>query len=85
MQLSYKLKTPVAWNGQTITELRYRRPKGRDMRRFANFTGQDGDRVHLILETLCEMPAEVFDELDGVDYLGLSEAITPLLNGSPAT
>lgn len=79
----FTLKLPVAWEGETIETFAYRRPKGRDMRRFTNRVGRNnskvGDATVALLADLSEMPEAFFDELDGGDWARLSQEVNDFL------
>jgi hypothetical protein len=68
----FKLDTPIIFEGVTIETLHYRRPKGRDMRRFMNGGDKPGDKLVRLWADLCELPEKVFDELDGEDWTRLA-------------
>jgi hypothetical protein len=71
-RISFKLATPIIFDGVTIETLQYRRPKGRDMRRFMNGGDKPGDKLVRLWADLCELPEKVFDELDGEDWTRLA-------------
>lgn len=85
----YPLKYPIKWASgdsegkKLITEVEFRRPKGKDLKRI----GKDAD-----LGTLLDIAAKVseytprfFDELDGLDYMNISEVINDFLDGGQST
>lgn len=84
-KLTFQLQHPIAYNGETISELPYRRPKGRDMRKFLNTVGS-GNRYTAMAVDLCELPEKVFDELmDGNDYYLFTEVLDTFFRRGPAT
>lgn len=79
-RIVFVLETPVEWHGETITEITYRRPKGRDLRRMTNIAagakGKAGDGMVKMMSDLCEQPEGFFDEMDGADWVRLSEEVS---------
>jgi hypothetical protein len=71
-RITFKLSTPIIIDGAEIQIFQYRRPKGRDMRRFMNGGDKPGDKLVRLWADLCELPEKVFDELDGEDWTRLA-------------
>lgn len=69
----YVLATPVTFRGETILDIPYRRPKGRDVRRAFKARNDGGDMYLAMLVEICEQPQELFDAIDGSDYIALIE------------
>lgn len=70
------LKFPVTVDGHEYAVLNMRRCKVKD-RRLAAKQKTDEDREIALIANLCEVPPNVIDELDAVDY----EALTEVLKG----
>ncbi|MCB1520931.1 MAG: phage tail assembly protein [Hyphomicrobiaceae bacterium] len=83
--LTYKLKTPVSDGGELVTEIDYRRPKGRDMRAWMNGKGGAGDDLLALMVNLAERPASFFDALDGEDFMGFSDVLSDFLKAGRTT
>lgn len=83
--MSYKLQHPVTWNGESYSEIDYRRPKGRDMRAWMNGRGGAGDDLRKLMSNLAELPEDFFDELDGEDFMGFSDCMSDFLPKPRAT
>jgi hypothetical protein len=71
-RITFKLNSPIISDGAEIETLHYRRPKGRDMRRFMNSADKPGDKLVRLWADLCELPEKAFDELDGEDWTRLA-------------
>lgn len=72
MTTKIDLKHPVTVDGQTYTSLTMRRAKLRDQRLAAK-QKSDVDSEITLFANLCEVPPNVLDELDMVDYAQLQE------------
>lgn len=68
------LKFPVTVDGHEYTSLNMRRCKVKD-RRLAAKQKTDEDREITLIANLCEVPPNVIDELDAVDYAKLTETL----------
>ena len=68
---TYVLITPIQYNGERVTDIEYRRPKGRDVRKAFKVRNAGGDMYLALLEAICEQTQDLFDELDGTDYVAL--------------
>ena len=68
-----KLKEPIEFGSQTITELAFRRPKAKDFRQFPG-TPNMGDILDLA-GRLCGQPKAVIDELDVVDMTEVARVV----------
>lgn len=69
-----KLDHPITANGATVSELRMRRPKVRDMRRARKGNADDADQEVRLFADLCEVSPDDIDALDLADYDKLQEA-----------
>ncbi|MBO9195688.1 phage tail assembly protein [Rhizobium sp. 16-449-1b] len=70
------LSVPVQIEGKTITELTFRRMKGRDVKAVERTANPIDGAAHLICE-LTGNPPELFDEMDAADI----EAATEIVEG----
>lgn len=72
----YTFSEPVTFNGETITELGYRRATARDIRQHYNRSGTPlGDKYVAFLVNITEMPAAFFDELPAGDFVALTNLV----------
>ena len=81
------LSQPIASNGKTVTEVRVRRPKVKDLRameRDAENTPNQIDQGVAMAALLTELPVEIIDEMDAVDFAAVSEVIAGFLPPGPA-
>ncbi|MBS7703331.1 phage tail assembly protein [Chelatococcus asaccharovorans] len=76
---TYTLLEPITFNGENITVLTYRRPKGRDLIKMDRPGVTESQKVLNLLVDLTERPKDLLLELDGRDFLQLSQSILPLL------
>lgn len=71
-----KLKYPVTVDGHEYTQLEMRRCKVKD-RRMAEKQGTTAaDKEIALIANLCDVPPNVIDELDAVDYAELQKVLT---------
>lgn len=70
------LSEPVVIEGNTVTELFFRRMKGKDVRAVERFDNSIDGAAYLICE-LTGNPPELFDEMDAADI----EAATEIVEG----
>ena len=68
---TYTLLYPIDFEGEHITEIDYRRPKGRDVRAAFRVRNDGGEMYTSLLVAICEQPAGLFDALDATDYVAL--------------
>lgn len=68
------LSKPVTINGTSVTELRMREPKVKDMRIARKGTPDDADQEIALFANLCEVRPADIDELSLVDYKKIQEA-----------
>lgn len=69
----YKLKYPVEYDGETVTEIEISRPKGKHIKKL----GADANLASLIgvAALVTKFTPRFFDELDSSDYVGVGEII----------
>ena len=84
-RIPFKLGTPIFFDGVEIQTLNYRRPKGRDMRRFMNSGEKPGDKLVRLWADLCELPEKVLDDLDAEDWTRLAGEFGGFLGIAPET
>lgn len=68
---TYVLALPVMFQNEEITEIDYRRPKGRDVRAAFKVRNEGGDMYTSMLAAICEQPEGLFDVLDASDYVAM--------------
>lgn len=74
--VTYTLISPIEFNGETVTEITLRRPKGRDMKRATNAgASKPGDAAADMIVNLAEISPQLLDELDGEDWLALVDVV----------
>jgi Phage tail assembly chaperone proteins, E, or 41 or 14 len=79
------LSAPIAGpTGEPLTALTLRRPKAKDFRAMDNAKGEIGKSLALAGQ-LSGIPAPLLDNLDGSDFIELSEAVQGFLKPSQAT
>lgn len=78
-----KLKHPIEWGSETVSELTLRRPKAKDLRKFPAEPTQ-GDILDLA-GALAGREKSFMDELDISDLSAVNKAVAGFLSGSPAT
>ncbi len=72
----YRLQVPISICGQVHEEVPLRRLKGKDIIALSNITG---DESLALLAIITNLPVEAIGELDGDDFMGLSEAAQDFL------
>lgn len=78
------LKYPVPGkDGQTITELTFRRLKAKDMRRLGA-APNDEERGLIMISCAADLPMEVIDEMDVDDVVAATEALSDFLPQTPS-
>ena len=83
MTTTIKLEFPVTVDGQAYTELQMRRCKVKD-RRIASKQPTPADQEVTLIANLCEVPPNVIDELDAMDYEKCAEALRGFFGSSTA-
>jgi len=82
-----RLSHPIAWDGRTLTEVQVRRPKVKDLRAMERDTPNPANQIDqgvAMAALLTELPVEVIDEMDAVDFAAVSEVIAGFLPQGPA-
>ena len=82
--VTIKLATAVKHPDGDIAELKLRKPKAKDLRAMDKATGDIGKALALA-QALSGVPLPYLEEMDGVDFIALSEAIKGFLQPSLAT
>jgi len=82
--ITITLSAPIAGPEGQITALNLRRPKAKDFRAMDLAKGEIGKSLALA-QQLSGVPAPMLDNLDGSDFIELSEAVSGFLKPSPAT
>ena len=72
----HTLLEPITIEGRTITELNFRRLKGKDIRSIERLDN-DVDKAAYAISQLSGNPPELFDEMDAADI----EAVTLIIEG----
>lgn len=84
VRTTYKLKTPVKFeNGDIVTELSFRRPKGKDLRKLP--AEESLNTVLILARLLSGQPDVLFDEMDVIDIQGVAEAVAGFMPSGSAT
>lgn len=82
-----RLTQPIDSDGKTVTEVQVRRPKVKDLRameRDNSATASQIDQGVAMAAILTELPIEIIDEMDAVDFAAVSEMIAGFLPQGPA-
>lgn len=64
---TFDLEFPITFNGERVTSLTLRRPKGREIRAMQNGKGTAIDRSFEMMATLAEREFALIDDLDAAD------------------
>ena len=85
--LKYDLKVPVEFGSKTITEINYRNPKGKDIKKIKmDASGEMGIDVILdLFARISDQPPPFFDEVDVKDCLKLMGLASDFFVGGPQT
>ena len=84
---SVRLSQPIAWDGKTVTDVQVRRPKVKDLRAMERDNKDAASQIDqgvAMAALLTELPIEVIDEMDAVDFAAVSEVIAGFLPPGPA-
>lgn len=73
----YTLEYPVNFSNNQVTEIELRRPKGKHLKNIGADAGLG--EIMDIAAGCSDYPPVFFDELDAVDYVGVSEVIAGFL------
>lgn len=79
----YKLQYPLEWDGKKIESIEIRRPKGKYLKKLNKST--DMGSIIGIASDCSDYTPQFFDELDGVDYIGVTEVIGDFLDVGQGT
>lgn len=79
-----KLKVPIQFGTQTISELTFRKPKAKDFRRLPAGPASMGDILDLVGQ-LTAQPKAVIDELDVDDMSEVCGMVESFMPSGPAT
>jgi len=78
----YKLEYPVEYDNKQVTEIEIRRPKGKHVK---EISGDKMSDLMGIAHHITDYTDGFFDELDAVDYLGVSDVIGGFLQSGQKT
>ena len=82
-----RLSQPIVWEGRTVTDVQVRRPKVKDLRAMERDGPNPASQIDqgvAMAALLTELPVEVIDEMDAVDFAAVSEVIAGFLPMGPA-
>ena len=82
-----RLSQPIASDGKTVTEVQVRRPKVKDLRAMERDNTNPASQIDqgvAMAALLTELPVEIIDEMDAVDFAAVSEVIAGFLPQGPA-
>lgn len=77
-----ELDFPVTVGGQEYKSLTMRRPKVRDQKAAEKGAASDADAETMLFANLCDVPPEVIDELDMLDYAKVQKEYKGFLSGT---
>jgi hypothetical protein len=87
-----KLKHPIEWNGQPIAELRFNRPKLRDLLKANRNKKAYGDAaddeltlLYCLLSQMVQIPLDALEDLDLEDAMVVMEKLKPFLSPAGTT
>lgn len=81
-----RLSQAILWDGKSVTEVQVRRPKVKDLRAMERdniATVTQIDQGVAMAALLTELPVEIIDEMDAVDFAAVSEVIAGFLPPGP--
>ena len=84
---SVRLSQPIVWEDKTVTDVQIRRPKVKDLRAMERDTPTSANQIDqgvAMAALLTELPVEIIDEMDAVDFAAVSEVIAGFLAQGPA-
>jgi hypothetical protein len=76
----YTLAYPITFQNEEITDIEYRRPKGRDVRAAFKVRSAGGDMYTSMMVAICEQPEGLFDALDGSDFVAMTDIVDGFLS-----
>ena len=74
------LKHPITVDGREVAELTLRRPKVRDLERMDKVSGEMAKAVTMVAD-LAEISPDQVREIDGEDFIAVSEVLADFLAG----
>lgn len=83
--VTYTLIHPITFGSETITELKFRRPKGKDIRRIRDMGELTGDDNMNLIGQLCGKAPPVIDELDLEDITAIGALVDGFFKSGPKT
>ena len=75
----YKLAHPFEHEGVPVEALKWREPRGREIRNMYNITSGAGDRLTYIAAECCEVEEGLIDALHAEDWAGLTGVLAGFL------
>ena len=79
----YKLKYPLEWGSEEITEIEVFRPKGKDIK---HIKGEPSMADNIKTASNCsKQPVSVFQEMDGSDVISICEIVSDFLTDGRET
>lgn len=75
-----KLNYPIEYQGATISELKVRRPKGRDMRFLPSGDNVSVEGMFPFFALLSGVDEQVIDEIDAADLNALGQLVNDFLS-----
>lgn len=81
--LKYQLKYPIKWDDKEVIEVEIRRPKGKHLKKLGG--NMNMNSIMGIAANVSDYTPAFFDELDGADYIGVSEVIGDFLGDGQET
>ena len=80
---TYKLTTPIKHGLEEITELNFRKPIARDIKKYTSEELNKFGNVQEFAANLCGLPSSVLDHMDAIDLVGCSKLIQDFFTNSP--
>lgn len=77
--IEIKLKHPVLVGGEKTEALRMRGPKVRDLIAAEKYAKMDSEREMALFAALCEVPHDVIESMELLDYMQLQRAYQAFL------
>jgi len=77
------LAYPIDWGDETISELRLRRPKGKDLEHMS--AEPTMKELMMVAQKCAKVPRRVIEELDSEDVMELVEAVADFLESGQRT
>jgi hypothetical protein len=81
---SLTLKHPFPFGSRQVTEIRYRRPKAKDLKKIRPDQLETGDLINLFASISNEQPP-VVDEMDAIDTMSAIALVSNFLAGGQET